>query len=100
MLGPAGVSSLSEEKIPRPIERIPKLLAKIAIRSGVFDSIRAVVAGIIRRELTNNTPTILIDRATIIATIKVKINDISGTFTPSTLAKSSFIVASKRGRHI
>ena len=63
MLGPAGVSHLSDPSRPSQTLAAPNIEAITAIISGFPENLLAVAAGIISKAVINKTPTIFIDIA-------------------------------------
>ena len=100
IVGPVGVFQIIEVWIPRTTEATPIIEDMIAIWIGVEDKFLEADAGMIRRPVINNIPTIFIDIAMTLAISKVKIALAKSGFNPSALANSKLTVPAKRGLQI
>ena len=83
--------------MPPATAKQPIVLAKTAMISGLAAKRRAVAAGMISSETTSNKPTTFIITATINAINARKNQLIRSTATPSTRARSSWIVIANSG---
>ena len=100
IVGPVGVFQIIEVWIPRTTEATPIIEDMIAIWIGVEDKFLEADAGMIRRPVINNIPTIFIDIAMTLAISKVNIALARSGFNPSALANSKLTVPAKRGLQI
>ena len=100
IVGPVGEFQIIEVCNPSTTETSPITDEIIAICIGVDDKFLEAAAGIIRRPVINNIPTILIEIAITLAIRIVKIALARSAFKPSALANSKFTVAANRGLQI
>ena len=92
IVGPVGVSKITDENSPNNTERIPINEEKIAIWIGDLEICLADAAGIISIEVTSRIPTILTQVATKIINKVKKMPDIIFVLTFSAIAIFSSIV--------
>ena len=92
IVGPVGVSKLYEKLIPTKTETKPTQPLKNNICSGVLEKNRILAGGIINKEIMSNTPTILMETPTTMASVKFKIVCSNLGLISQTEARSSFNV--------
>ena len=100
IVGPVEVFHIIEVCRPITTEQTPIIEEIIAICIGVEDKFLEADAGMIRRPVINNIPTILIDIAMTLAISKVKIAVARSGFNPSALANSKLTVPANNGLQI
>ena len=97
--GSDDVSNSAEASNPLATETMPAVAAPIAIRSGLDENRRIVVAGITSSATISSTPTILIATAMIAAMRSPNTKRARSGRSPATLTESTLTVAASSGRH-
>ena len=100
ILGPEGVSHVSEPNKPTHTAITPIIAASTAIISGLGANRRAAAAGMINNDVINNIPTIFMAIAITAAINNIKIIRARSGCKPSAAANSELTVPAKSGRHI
>ena len=100
IVGPVGVFHIIDVCKPVTNEKTPIIEDVIAICIGVEDKFLEADAGMIRRPVINNIPTIFIEIAITLAINKVNIAVARSGFSPSAFANSMFTVPANKGLQI
>ena len=100
IVGPVGVFHIIDVCKPVTNEKTPIIEDVIAICIGVEDKFLEADAGMIRRPVINNMPTIFIEIAITLAINKVNIAVARSGFNPSAFANSKLTVPANNGLQI
>ena len=100
IVGPVGVFHIIDVCKPVTNEKTPIIEDVIAICIGVEDKFLEADAGMIRRPVINNIPTIFIEIAITLAINKVNIAVARSGFSPSAFANSMLTVPANKGLQI